>query len=242
MSWRVFLLLLIGLMLSVCASAQDSSSHPDDPWEGFNRKVYSFNDALDHAFVIPMTTGYQAVAPEFVEAGVNNFFSNIGDIGTALNNLLQFKFADASSDIGRVLVNSTVGILGLFDVASRMGLKKHDEDFGQTLGHWGVGSGPYVVLLFFGPSNLRDGPGKVVDMVVWSASLPDTTDSEQIGLFALNVVSDRGKLMKLEEKTEELSRDRYVFIRDAYLDHREFLVQDGRGPLDDELYEGLEDK
>lgn len=242
MSWRVFSLLLAGLMLSVCASAQDSSSHPDDPWEGFNRKVYSFNDALDRAFLVPAATGYRAVAPEFVETGVSNFFSNIGEIGIALNNLLQFKFADASSDIGRILVNSTVGVLGLFDVASRMGLQKHDEDFGQTLGYWGMGTGPYVVLPFLGPSNLRDGPGKAVDLLLWSASLPDTTASEERVLIALNVVSNRGQLMKLEEKTEELSRERYVFVRDAYLDHREFLVHDGKGPLDDELYEGLEDK
>ncbi len=238
---RYAFLLLAGLVLSVCASAQQAPPHPDDPWEGFNRKVYTFNDAVDRAFLIPATTGYQAIAPDFVETGVSNFFSNIADIGIALNNLLQFKFADAGSDIGRILVNSTVGILGLFDVASQMGLRKHDEDFGQTLGYWGVGTGPYVVLPFFGPSNLRDGPGMMLDVMLWSASVSGATSSEQDALFAMNVINTRAEYMELEERVEELSHERYVFIRDAYLDRREFLVHDGDRPFDDQLYEGLED-
>ena len=240
MSWRV-LLLLAALAVGMCASAQDTAPHPDDPWEGFNRKVYIFNDTLDRAFLTPVTNGYRAISPEFVETGVSNVFSNLSDIGNALNNILQFKFAAAGSDIGRVLINSTLGIAGVFDVASKVGLQKHEEDFGQTLGYWGAGTGPYLVLPFFGPSNLRDTPGKVLDMMLWSATISGTSSSEERTIVSLNFVNTRSEYMDLEERVEGLGRDRYTFIRDAYLDRRQFLVQDGKGTLDDELYEGLED-
>lgn len=241
LSWRAALF-LAGLILSACASAQNSPRHPDDPWEGFNRKVYSFNDAVDRAFLIPAATGYRALAPEFVETGVSNFFANISDIRIALNNLLQLKFVAAGSDIGRFLINSTVGMLGLFDVASELGLQKHDEDFGQTLGYWGVGTGPYVVLPFLGPSNLRDGPGVAFDVAFWFATMSGTSSTERDALFTLNIINTRSEYMDLEEKVDELSHERYVFIRDAYLDRREFLVRDGEGTIDEELYEGLEDE
>lgn len=240
MSWRVIVLLAV-LAVGMGASALDAAPHPDDPLEGFNRKVYSFNDTLDQAFLTPVTNGYRAVAPEFVETGVSNFFSNISDIGNAVNNILQFKLVSAGSDIGRVLINSTFGILGLFDVASEVGLQKHDEDFGQTLGYWGIGTGPYLMLPLLGPSNLRDTPGKVLDIIFWSATISGASSSEERAIIALNVVNTRSEYMDLEERVEDLSRDRYVFIRDAYQDRREFLVQDGKGSLDDELYEGLED-
>lgn len=240
MSRRV-IVLLAALAVGLGASALSAAPHPDDPLEGFNRKVYSFNDTLDQAFLTPVTNGYRAVAPEFVETGVSNFFSNISDIGNAVNNILQFKLVSAGSDIGRVLINSTFGILGLFDVASEVGLQKHDEDFGQTLGYWGIGPGPYLMLPLLGPSNLRDTPGKVLDILFWSATISGASSSEERAIIALNVVNTRSEYMDLEERVEDLSRDRYVFIRDAYQDRREFLVQDGKGSLDDELYEGLED-
>lgn len=240
MSRRV-IVLLAALAVGMGASALGAAPHPDDPLEGFNRKVYSFNDTLDQAFLTPVTNGYRAVAPEFVETGVSNFFSNISDIGNAVNNILQFKFVSAGSDIGRVLINSTFGILGLFDVASEVGLQKHDEDFGQTLGYWGIGTGPYLMLPLLGPSNLRDTPGKVLDILFWSATISGASSSEERAIIALNVVNTRSEYMDLEERVEDLSRDRYVFIRDVYQDRREFLVQDGKGSLDDELYEGLED-
>ena len=242
MSRYVFLFLLIGLMAGGCTSTQQLSDDPSDPWEGYNRRVYTFNDALDRALLVPAASGYRAVAPEFVEESVSNIFANIGDLGVAFNNTLQFKFLDAASDAGRILVNSSIGLLGLFDVASRMGLRKHDEDFGQTLGYWGMDTGPYVMLPLFGPSNLRDGPGKVVDGFLWPPNWTDIKTSERNGLFALNLINTRAELMQLEEKVKELSRDRYVFIRDAYLDRREFLVNDGEISIDDDLYEGLEDE
>jgi len=242
MARTVLLLILISLIVGGCASTQELSNDPSDPWEGLNRRVYSFNDALDRAFLVPAASGYRAVAPDFVEDGVRNFFSNIGDVGVAFNNTLQFKFLDAASDIGRILVNSTIGLLGFIDVASRMGMRKHEEDFGQTLGYWGVGTGPYVMLPLLRPSNLRDGPGKLVDNYLWPPNRVDIKNSERNGLFALNLISTRAELMQLEEKAEELSRDRYVFIRDAYLDRREFLVNDGEISADEDLYKDLEDE
>jgi len=238
----ISLLLLLSSMAGGCASTQPLSNDPSDPWEGFNRRVYSFNDALDRAFLVPVASSYRAVAPEFVENGVGNFFSNIGDFGVAVNNTLQFKFLDAASDIGRIVVNSTIGLLGIFDVASHMGMRKHDEDFGQTLGFWGMGTGPYVVTPLFGPSNLRDGPGKVVDYFLWPPTWVELNTRERNSLTALNLIHTRAELMLFEEKTEGLSRDRYIFIRDAYLDHREFLVNDGAILADDDLYKDLEDE
>ncbi|MCY4420012.1 MAG: VacJ family lipoprotein [Gammaproteobacteria bacterium] len=235
--WQL-LIILGGLTLCACAWAGD----PDDPWEGMNRKVYSFNDAVDRIVLTPVTRAYQAVVPDAVETGVDNFFSNLGDVGVALNNLLQLKPGEAGSDTGRVLVNTTLGFFGWMDVASQLGMTKHNEDFGQTLGYWGIGTGPYLVLPFLGPSNLRDGPGMLADITLWTNSFPDLNASEESALISLNVVSERGQYLALEERTEELGRDQYVFIRDAYLDNREFLVRDGEFSLDDELYEGLDDE
>lgn len=237
-----YLSLLILLVLSGCATSPNYTADERDPWQGFNRKVYVFNNALDQAFLVPAATSYRAVAPEFVEDGVSNFFSNLDDLNVAFNNTLQFKFLDAASDIGRIVVNSTIGLLGFMDVASRMGLDKHDEDFGQTLGYWGAGTGPYVMLPLLGPTNLRDGPGKVVDSLVYPPTWVDIKSSERVGLFALDLVSTRAGLLQLEERAEELSRDRYVFIRDAYLDNREFKVNDGQISSDDDLYDELEDE
>ena len=234
-------LLLIVLLVSGCATSPEYTEDARDPWQGFNRKVYSFNDALDRAFLLPAATSYRAVAPDFAEKGVSNFFSNLDDVGVAFNNTLQFKFLDAVSDIGRIVVNSTIGLLGFIDVASHMGLEKHNEDFGQTLGYWGMGTGPYIMLPFFGPSNLRDGPGKVVDTLIYPPNWADIKTSERNGLFALDLVNTRAELMVLEEKAGNLSRDRYVFIRDAYLDRREFLVNDGEISADEELYDELEE-
>lgn len=235
-------LTLIALLIGGCATSPEHTANERDPWQGFNRKVYSFNDALDKSFLVPAATSYRAVTPDFAEQGVHNFFSNLSDVGVAFNNTLQFKFLDAASDVGRLVVNSTIGLFGLIDVASRMGMEKHKEDFGQTLGYWGMGTGPYVMLPFLGPSNLRDGPGKLVDTYLWPLNYVDLKTSERIGLTVLDVVNTRAELMVTEEKAKELSRDRYVFIRDAYLDNRKFLVNDGQISTDDSLYDDLEDE
>ncbi len=133
-----------------------ATGNPRDPLEPINRAIYQFNEGLDKTVVSPAAELYRGVLPQFVRTGVSNFFANINDVLIALNNLLQGKLPDAVSDVGRVAVNTTVGLLGVLDVATEIGLEKHDEDFGQTLGRWGVGDGPYLVLPFFGPSNLRD--------------------------------------------------------------------------------------
>ena len=146
MSRSIFLLLIISLFAGGCASSSSLTNDPRDPLEGFNRGVHGFNHAVDTALLKPVAQGYRFITPNFVETGVGNFFSNLGHLNVAFNNTLQFKFLDAASDIGRIIINSTIGLLGFIDVASELGLEKHDEDFGQTLGAWGVGSGPYLVL------------------------------------------------------------------------------------------------
>jgi len=236
------LLTFFTLLASGCATSPEYTVDERDPWQGFNRKVYSFNDALDRAFLLPAATSYRAVTPDFAEQGVSNFFSNLGDVGVAFNNTLQFKFLDAASDVGRIIVNSTIGLLGFMDVASRMGMEKHKEDFGQTLGYWGVGSGPYLMLPFLGPSTVRGVPGKMVDNVVYPPNWADIKTSERNGLFGASLVNTRAELMELEAKAGDLSRDRYVFIRDAYLDNREFLVNDGQVSTDTDLYDELEEE
>ena len=238
---NLVLLLAIAVLCSACASSPEYTADPSDPYQGFNRKIYSFNNAIDQSFLLPITAGYRAVAPEFVETGIGNFFSNLDDVSVAFNNTLQFKFLDAASDIGRLVVNSTIGLLGFLDVASRMGLEKHNEDFGQTLGSWGVGSGPYLMLPFFGPSNFRDGPSKVVDTLTYPPTWVDIKTGERIGLFGADLVNTRSGLIDLEEKAGDLGRDRYVFIRDAYLDNRKFLINDGAISTDTELYDELEE-
>lgn len=237
------MLLVISLLLiSGCASTQYVESERD-PWQGFNRAMYGFNDGLDRAILKPAAQGYKAVAPDFVETGVRNFFENLDDVSVAVNNLLQGKISNSFSDVGRVLINSTIGVFGLFDVASSMGLTKHDEDFGQTLGVWGMDSGPYIVWPIFGPSTLRDSPSLVVDRVLLNPlTYVEIKTLERVGIIALDAVSVRAELLSLEETVDEISTDRYTFIREAYLDRREFLVSDGVAAGDDDLYDELDDE
>ncbi len=238
------LVLLAGalLLLNGCASTQYVESERD-PWQGFNRAMYGFNDGLDRAILKPAAQGYRAVAPDFVETGVRNFFENLDDISVAVNNLLQGKVANSASDIGRVVINSTIGLLGLFDVASSMGFTKHDEDFGQTLGVWGMDSGPYVVWPIFGPSSLRDSPSLVVDRILLNPlTYVEIKTFERVGIIAVDAVSVRAELLSLEETVDEISTDRYTFIREAYLDRREFLVNDGAAVDDAELYDELDEE
>lgn len=198
-------------------------AHNPDPWEGFNRKIYVFNDVLDRYILKPTAKGYQWLAPQFVEDGVHHMFSNVGEVGSIVNSLLQAKFKNTAIDSGRLLVNTTVGVLGFFDVATQWGLEEHDEDFGQTLGYWGVKSGPYLMLPFFGPRTVRDGFGSVADsytsLVGYIEHVPTRNE-----VYAGNVVDQRVQLFKAEEL---ITGDRYIFIRDAYLQRREFLVKDG---------------
>jgi phospholipid-binding lipoprotein MlaA len=217
------------LLMTGCATTRDNP----DPWEGLNRKTYAFNDALDRAVMKPVAQGYQRITPSFVQEGVNNFFDNIEDVATSLNNFLQGKPKQGLSDAGRFLANSVLGVFGLWDVATPMGLEKHYEDFGQTLGVWGVQSGPYLVLPLLGPSTARDAPAKVVDPAWY---YKDAVDPERLywGLWGLDKVRTRANLLKAESILEEAALDKYTFIRDAWLQRRRSQVFDGNPPREKE--------
>ncbi|WP_415903280.1 VacJ family lipoprotein [Neptuniibacter sp. QD29_5] len=194
-----------------------------DPWEGFNRAMFSFNDGLDTYALKPVTKGYKVVMPDVAATGVNNFFENLADVGTFFNNLLQGKFDNATQDFARVAFNSTFGLAGLIDVATPMGIEKHDEDFGQTLGYWGAGSGPYLVVPFFGPMTVRDGIGKFPDTLTDPVYHVDDTATRN-ALYVTRVIDTRAQLLETEKL---ISGDKYIFIRDAYLQKRAFDIADG---------------
>lgn len=224
-------LTLIALMLTGCASTQ--TLNRADPFEPFNRGAYAFNDTLDKAIVKPVAQGYSKVMPDTGKSMVINFFSNLDDVIVTANDLLQFKFVQAFSDGMRVLVNSTVGVAGLIDVAS-MNLEKHNEDFGQTLGYWGVKSGPYLVVPVLGPSTLRDTVGDIGDgQVSLIANTRHVRTRNQ--MYIAKGIKRRAQLLDNEGLMDGAVIDRYSFIRDAYLQRRESLVYDGNPP--DEAYE-----
>lgn len=212
-------------MLAGCAT----SGNPKDPIEGFNRAMFGFNEGLDKVIIKPVATGYEAVLPDPIQTGVANFFSNIADLMIGVNNLLQGKPVQAASDAGRVLVNTTVGFLGLIDVASSLGLEKHEEDFGQTFGRWGVGDGAYVVLPFFGPRTARDTVGLVFDVATDPVAHVDHVPTRNV-LLATRVISDRAELLKADKIIEEAALDKYSYVRDAYLQRRQSLIHDGNPP------------
>lgn len=225
-------------LLSGCASNTTSKA---DPLEGVNRSFFALNESLDEVLLQPAAKGYQAVTPGFVRAGVSNAFTNVGDVSVSVNNLLQGKPKNAFTDAARFLINSTLGVLGLFDVATPMGLEKHDEDFGQTLGKWGVGSGPYLVLPLMGPSTVRDTAGRGVDSQMGWAKQVDHSQSRYSGV-ALEVVDLRANLLGAGKTLEEAALDKYQFLRDAYLQRRIRAIHDGKAPQAalDQLEEDLE--
>jgi phospholipid-binding lipoprotein MlaA len=216
-------------LLAGCATNGD----PRDPLEPLNRGIYQFNDAADTILVKPAAELYEMIVPRFMRTGVGNFFSNLNDVIVALNSLLQGKFAQAGSDVARLAVNTTVGVLGLFDFATGMELEKHDEDFGQTLGYWGIGDGPYIVLPLIGPSSARDTVGWVGDYYTWPVTYLEN-DRARYALVGLRVVSSRADLLAASKILETAALDPYVFVRDAYLQRRRNLVHDGKPPPEDE--------
>ncbi len=214
------------LAASGCATTENN---PQDPFEGFNRAMFAVNEGLDKVAVKPVAQGYDAVTPLPVKVAVGNFFGNIWDTWTALNNLLQGKGGDALSDVGRVLINSTVGIGGVFDVAGEMGLTKHSEEFGQTLGKWGVGDGPYFYWPLIGPRTTRDTFGWMVDTYydpVWRVDNIPLRNS----LVAVRYVDLRASVLPADKVIEEAAFDKYTYIRDAYLQHRRNEIFDGDPP------------
>lgn len=218
--------------LTACASIQQTERVAQiDPFERVNRAVFSFNETADQYVIKPIAEGYQFILPEFVRTGVTNFFSNINDVLIAANNLLQGKPGNAASDIGRFFVNSTIGVLGLFDVATDMGLDKNREDFGQTLGVWGIGDGPYVVLPFFGPSNVRDTVGFVVDVETdFMINTNKLNSDEKIAINGLRIINRRADLLDAGQLLEDAAFDKYSFLRDGYLQRRRSQIYDGEPP------------
>jgi len=223
--------LLLSLLSLTLLAGCASTNNPRDPLEPLNRAVYQFNDALDKVIMKPVATVYRGVLPEFVRTGVTNFFNNLYDILTALNNLLQGKIADAASDVGRIAVNTTLGLAGLVDLATEVGLEKHKEDFGQTLGRWGLSDGPYLQIPFFGPSSFRDALGAFVDFKVdpifWIWRNHMATRNSLWGLYFVNL---RASLLDSTKILDEAALDPYEFQRDAYLQRRRNLVYDGNPP------------
>lgn len=227
---KLFLLpfgLLASLSLSGCASIAETD--PEDPFESYNRAIYAFNDGLDRAIVKPVAQGYNAVLPDPVNKGISNFFSNLDDVVVVFNDLLQFKLEQALTDTGRIVFNSTFGLLGFIDVSSSLQLPKHNEDFGQTLGYWGLDTGPYFVLPVLGPSTIRDTGGVIVDSFVDPLGEFET-DDDRLALYVLKGIDTRAGLLSASKILEEAALDPYLFVRDAYLQRRQNLVYDGNPP------------
>lgn len=226
------------LFFAGCASTNAPKA---DPFEGLNRATYKFNDTVDEAVLKPVAKGYQAVTPQFVRAGISNAFTNIGDVGTAVNNLLQGKPGNAFSDAGRFIVNSTFGILGLFDLATPMGLEKHSEDFGQTLGKWGVESGPYIVIPLMGPATLRDVAARPVDAYTGYFRYIDHIPTRN-STFGVEIIDLRANLLGASDTLDTAALDKYQFMRDAFLQRRLSQVYDGKVPQDkrDKLEDDLD--
>ncbi|RCS57609.1 VacJ family lipoprotein [Parvibium lacunae] len=232
---RHWLLLWLACVLLLALGGCAVTPKPDvvagvaDPYESMNRKVFAFNDALDKAIFKPVATGYKTVMPEPVRTCVSNIFGNIADIYTAVNNALQGKFKEAGSDLCRVAINSTLGLLGCFDVATELGFEKHNEDFGQTLATWGVGAGPYLVLPFFGPSTLRDSTNVVIDWATYPVN-QITPIYVRNSVRALRLIDTRALLLEASNLADDAALDKYQFIRDAYLQRRRYLIYDGDPP------------
>ncbi|MDR2214732.1 MAG: VacJ family lipoprotein [Nevskiaceae bacterium] len=229
---RLLLAACAGLLLVGCASIpQGAQRDARDPMERFNRSVYVFNDKLDRAVARPVARGYVKVVPQPMRTGVSNFFANLGYPTTVVNGLLQGKPVQFTSDLGRFLVNSTIGIGGLFDPATRMGLQSHDEDFGQTMAKWGMPSGPFLMLPVLGPSTLRDTAGDVADIYT-SPKHYINNDWVRYGLYVPELIDKRAQLLTVESLQNDVY-DPYSFMRNAWLQRREYLIRDGNVEDDD---------
>lgn len=228
--------LVVSGALSGCSTTPASEAN-NDPWEDWNRDVHEFNKDFDDTILKPLAKGYQNTVPNPVDEGITNVFSNINDIGVTINDFLQLKFTQGGMDASRFLINTTAGVVGIFDVAKKIDLPKHDEDFGQTLGFWGVPSGNYMVLPFIGASSPREAFGLLGD-----ALFNPLTYVSFFGGFAANaataaatgvdVTDTRSDLMQSEKILDEASVDRYDFVRNSYIQRREYLVYDGNPPED----------
>lgn len=231
---RTALAMMLAVSLSACVTLPpDRPRSPADPWESWNRGVYKFNDALDRAVAKPVARAYVKVVPQPIRTGVSNFFENLNTPTDLINDALQGKFLAAANDLGRFLLNSTLGIGGILDPATPAGLDHNNEDFGQTLGKWGVHAGPFVEIPILGPSDLRDAPARVVDTYT-NPRQYIKNDWVKYGLYLPDFIDRRAALLPLDD-TLKNTYDPYAFVRDAYLQRRAYLVSDGK--VTDELLE-----
>ena len=222
--------LMFAALLGGCASNGDLR----DPLEPMNRAVHTFNENVDKAVMKPVAQAYVAVTPTPVQTGVRNFFANLDDVTVVANTLLQLKIEQAGRDFMRLAINSVFGLAGVLDIASEAGLPKNNEDFGQTLGYWGVKPGPYLVLPILGPSNFRDTVGRVVDTTYTDPVQEIETDSDQTGAVVLRIISKRAELLDAKTALDTAALDGYEYTRDFYLERRRALVYDGKPPREDE--------
>jgi len=235
---KIFLLFIVFLLSSGCATIE-GPPNPDDPLEGFNRSMFEFNEGFDKYALKPVAKSYNFIMPDFASKGVSNFFSNVDDIVVFFNQLLQFKFVEATATSARFVFNTTFGLLGLIDFASDMDLAKHNEDFGQTLAVWGVDSGPYLVLPFLGSLTIRDTAGLAVDWSYFDPIFKRQTLNQSLVTLTIKFIDIRAGLIGASNILDTVP-DKYAFVRDASMLQREFLIYDGNPPEDfseDELFD-----
>jgi len=234
--------LMAAIAITGCATTTPKEAAETDPWQGWNKDTQAFNDGFDKHVLKPLAIGYLNVTNDAVDKGVTNFFSNINDVGVTINDVLQLKLLQGGMDISRFLINTTAGVGGVFDWAEKIDLPKHNEDFGQTLGYWGIPSGPYLVLPFFGASTPRDTVGLLGDAFLDPLTYVSifggfAGNIATIGTSALDVADYRAGVMSSEKVLKEATDgNRYDFIKNTYLQHREYLIYDGNPPnVDDPL-------
>jgi len=228
--------LLLSFLLFFMANTLVFAEEDVDPFEDINRTVYGFNETVDDNLLEPVSRAYKDHVPEVAQDGVSNFFGNLRDVSTLANQILQFKPVESIETLGRILVNSTIGLGGLFDVASDMGLTTDDEDFGQTMGVWGVEEGPYVVLPLLGPSTVRDGAGLFVDTTSDANMIDKTEGIGFISSSAINIIDKRVELLPVTDMLD-LSDDPYTMMRSSYLQKRKFDVFDGNLPVEEDEFD-----
>ena len=223
--------LCCAVVVAGCAVKQPGGYAEHDPWEGYNRGVFAMNETVDTVVLRPVATVYRTLVPDPVRQATRNFFSNLDDVMASFNNLLQGKIVSAGSDVLRLLVNTTFGVAGIFDVAGKLGLPKHEEDFGQTLATWGVGPGPYFVLPLLGSSTLRDFSGEIVNRIINPISHLDKNNARRV-LYAMDAVQRREHFIDQEQIARKWTPDFYAAIRRYYLSRRDSLISDGMVEID----------
>jgi phospholipid-binding lipoprotein MlaA len=217
--------LALASVLALAACASTGASNPRDPWEPFNRHAYTFNEGLDNILLKPAATFYRDKVPPLVRTGVSNFFGNLNDAWSAANNLMQWRLLEFEESLARVQLNTMFGVFGIFDVASEFNIERHREDFGQTLGRWGVPAGPYLMLPFFGPSTLRDAVALPVDTQFDPVRQISGSAARDL-TYVLRAVDRRSNLLRVGNVLEEAALDKYSFTRDAYLQRRRAEIYD----------------